>query len=462
MLPLAVYLAKSGAAVYGSDRSYDQGTSPDKFAALEATGIRLFPQDGSGISETTDFLVVSSAVEDHVPDVRAAKSNEIPIIKRGELLAQLFNDAKTSIAVAGTSGKSTVTGMIATILAEVGEDPTMINGGRLRNFIEESGLFFSSFRCGRSDLFVAEMDESDGSIAHYTPSYAVLNNIALDHKSMDELNVLFGDYVERATEAVIVNADDTHVHGLMGARSAKHIVRFSLEDRGADLFANGLSFKADGVDFMLHIKGEDTSYPVSLYVPGRHNVSNALAALSVVSQMGLDMGNCIQGLQAFRGVHRRLELVGSAHGVTVIDDFAHNPDKIAASLETLKSFEGRLHVIYQQHGYRALQMLRHELADAFVEGLGQDDKLIMPDVYYAGGTVAREVTAEDFVSDLKERGVDAVHIENRDGILDAVLSEAKSGDRIVVMGARDDTLHDFAKQILQGIENSHGCAVVNS
>jgi UDP-N-acetylmuramate--alanine ligase len=189
MLPLALILKAKGFEVSGSDRSHDQGRTPEKFAFLRARGIALFPQDGSGIKGPEQTIVTSTAVEPEVPDVKAAFSAGAPLMTRAELLAQLFNAAPLSIGVAGTSGKSTTTGMIGWILSVAGRDPTIMNGAVMRNLVTPE-LPFASAAVGVGDAFVSEVDESDGSIAHYVPKIAVVNNIAFDHKPLDELRAL--------------------------------------------------------------------------------------------------------------------------------------------------------------------------------------------------------------------------------------------------------------------------------
>lgn len=452
MMPLAACLVASGHAVRGSDRSRDQGRSPEKFAALECRGIALYPQDGSGVLADTDILVVSSAVEDTIPDVRAAQEAGIPIIMRGVLLAELFNGAAVRVAVAGTSGKSTVTGMAGTLLAEAGRDPTVVNGGIIRNFMRgDSADYFANLRTGKSGVFVAEMDESDGSIAHYMPTVAVLNNIAPDHKPMAELRALFGAYLARTKGALVLNFDDPEVRGMARAFPEGSVYSYGIESQDARLRAEDINLRPDGADFVLVFR-EGGKHPVKLHVPGRHNVLNALAALGAVIAAGVDPARAADGLSAFKGIHRRMEVVGvSASGITVIDDFGHNPDKVAASLRALKDFPGRVIVFYQQHGFKPLERMRKEFGEAFAAHLGPEDLVLLPDVYYAGGTVERTVTAEDFAQDLRALGLNALWKPTRPALLAVITEQAQPGDRVVIMGARDDTLSDYARDVLAAL-----------
>lgn len=445
-MPLAVLLKRRGHVVLGSDRSFDQGKTPDKAAALKGIGITLFPQDGSGVSKAVNVLVVSTAVEEKISDVKAAIDLHLDIIKRGALLAECFNAADQKIAIAGTSGKSTVTGMIGTVLTSLNLDPTVVNGGEIVNFRQSDQDRFSSIRHGASNIFVAEMDESDASIEHYAPTISVLNNIALDHKTIKELEQLFGDYVERTTKAIVANFGQPRVKKLCEERATKRVISFAIEDDTVDIRATDLTPKPSGIEFTVHYQGQ--GYLVELNVPGRHNVENALACLGACVAADVDILQAVKKLSDFKGIHRRMEFIGEKSGITVLDDFAHNPDKISASLQTLKSFDGRLIVMFQPHGFGPLRLMGKEIIEAFSSHLDEGDVLAMPEVYYAGGTVDRSVTAKDIIDLSKEAGVNAYWFETRDQIPTFIKEIAKEGDRIVIMGARDDTLNVFAKDLL--------------
>src|SRR5262245_43455194 len=224
MLPLALILRDKGFEVEGSDRSLDQGRTAQKFEFLRARGIQLYPQDGSGVRNAEQIVVASAAVETTVPDIVAARRVGARVMTRAELLAQLFNAAPLSIGVAGTSGKSTTTGMIGWLLHDLGKEPTIMNGAVMKNFITADSPFASSV-VGKGDIFISEVDESDGSIAQFSPKIAVLNNIALDHKSMDELRLLFRDFVAKASAAVL-NLDNAETAALAGVTQS---TTYSLE-----------------------------------------------------------------------------------------------------------------------------------------------------------------------------------------------------------------------------------------
>jgi UDP-N-acetylmuramate--alanine ligase len=433
MLPLAMILRAQGVAVEGSDRALDQGRTAPKFDYLRAEGIRLFAQDGSGVTRPEQIVVASAAVEDTVPDIQSAKRVGAPVVLRATLLAELFNAAPVSIGVAGTSGKSTTTAMIGWILSATGRDPTVMNGAVMSNFVTPDRPFASAL-VGKSGLFVSEVDESDGSIAGYAPKIAVVSNIALDHKSMDELRALFGGFVAKAGTAVL-NLDNAETAALMRPGA----VGYSLKD------VRDVTPAPDGIAFTLQ------DVRVRLRVPGRHNIANALAALAAAQAVGVPLKDAAAALGAFKGVRRRLEVVGRANGITVIDDFAHNPDKIAATLATLHDFPGRLLVMFQPHGFSPLAKMKAEFVDGFAQGLGPDDVLIMPEPVYFGGTVDRSVSSIDIVKGVEARGRSAYVFSDRDACGAKLLELARPGDRIVVMGARDDTLTQFAQGLLKAL-----------
>lgn len=442
MMPLAMILRAKGKTVAGSDRGLDQGRVAAKFDALRRAGIALFRQDGSGVTTPDQMVIASAAVEESVPDIVAANRLGCPRRTRAQMLAELFNAAPLPIGVAGTSGKSTVTGMIAYILHTLGRDPTAMNGAVMKNFVAPDAPFASAL-VGRGDAFVSEVDESDGSIALYRPRIAVLNNVSLDHKGLDELRVLFSGFAGHATR-VVANAGDPETAALLAG--LPNVTTFAVEGE-ADLVAEALIPEPFAIGF--HLVVGAIRLPVHLSVPGRHNVSNALAAIGACVAAGVPIEDAARTIQGFTGLRRRFDLVGTAGGVSVIDDFGHNPDKIAATLDTLHAFPGRLLVLFQPHGYGPLKMMGDELIRTFAERLAPDDLLVLPDPVYFGGTVTRDVGSGDIVAGIRAAGRDAHHIADRAAAADRLIAEAKAGDRIVVMGARDDTLSLLAADMVE-------------
>lgn len=448
MLPLAQILKGRGAQVGGSDRSRDQGRTPEKFAALERDGFQLFPQDGSGIASPDQVVVASAAVEDSVPEIARASELGCLRLTRAQLNSILFNTSGAGIAVAGTSGKSTVTGMLGWILHAAGRAPTIMNGAVMKNFVAPEHPMASAVVGGQS-LYVSEVDESDGSIALYRPAVGVLLNVSLDHMGMDELRALFADYLGRSRIAVI-NADDAEALALL--RFAKQALTFAIDEPRAQIgIVPGSVAEGPTQQAALVIDRHDGSeHPLRLPVPGRHNLSNALAAIAGAAATGVPVGAAVAALADYKGLARRFEIVGtSGSGVTVIDDFGHNPEKCAATLRTLKAHPGRVLAFFQPHGYGPLRQMGAELAETFARELGPGDRTIFCDPVYFGGTTDRSVGSERIVELIRQHGGNAEHIADRDAAGRQLVELAQPGDRIVIMGARDDTLSSFAADVLK-------------
>ncbi|MEO6226094.1 MAG: Mur ligase family protein [Sphingomicrobium sp.] len=447
MLPLASIVRAAGSRVAGSDRSLDAGRTPQKFDYLRSLGIQLFPQDGSGLQPGMT-LITSAAVEETVPDVVRARELHLAHLTRPQFLAQLLNDARRSVAVGGTSGKSTVTGMVGWILHACHRQPTVMNGAVMKNFVTPSAPFASAL-VGDPELFVSEVDESDGSITLYRPEIAVLTNISRDHKEMAELRGLFAGFLQ-ASRKPVLNLDDPETRALSEAIPADKLVSYGLDSPGADFMGKALELQSGGVSFAVEAGGE--RHDVRLQVPGRHNASNALAAIAAAHAVGVRIEDAIAAIARFEGLKRRLETVGTAAEVTVIDDFAHNPDKIDATLATLRAQPGRVLLMFQPHGFGPLAKMGEELAASLAGGMAPDDRLYLPDPVYQGGTTERARGSDWLAQQVRDLGRPADHLPERSAIGDALLSEARPGDRILIMGARDDTLIDFARELLERLE----------
>jgi len=447
MLPLALIMKGLGYAVEGSDRALDQGRLGAKFDYLARQGIRLHPQDGSGIRSTNQILVTSAAVEDTIPDVGAARRLGLTEARRANLLAALFNQSPLSIAVGGTSGKSTTTAMAGWILHVCGKAPTIMNGAVMKNFADSANPFVSS-TTGDGNAFVSEVDESDGSIALYRPSVAIVTNISLDHKPLPELRALFGNFIACAGTAIL-NMDDEET-AMLAVRST-HPRTFSIHSADADFSARDIELAPVSTSFTIFQRATGQGARCDLQLPGRHNVSNAVAAVAAAVAAGITLADACAALASFTGIKRRFELVGMRNGITVIDDFAHNPDKIAATLETLHAFPGRVLILFQPHGYGPLRLMGKELAATFAAHMRADDLLVMPDPAYYGGTTNRDVSSSDIVRAIAAQGRHAIYQELRKDCIPVITSHARAGDRIVIMGARDDTLSEFAADVLAAL-----------
>jgi len=446
MTPLALIIRARGGLVEGSDRALDQGRNAKRFDFLRARGVLLHPQDGSGVTRASQILVTSAAVEETVADVQAARRIGAAVTTRARLLAELFNSAALGVGVAGTSGKSTTVGMLGWILHRAGRSPTIMNGADMKNFVD-AGSPFASARIGEGEVFVSELDESDGSIALFEPRVAVVNNISLDHKSLNELRALFRGFIGKA-QTVVLNLDNTETGALLAGVKPGQAITYGLNFAQAHLLASRPVQSPVGIGFQVKARETGEVVDVNLKVPGLHNVANALAALSAAKACGVPLAVAAAHLGEFSGIRRRLEVVGTVNEITVVDDFAHNPDKISATINTLHAFPGRLLLMFQPHGYGPVRLMRDALVDCFARGMRDEDVLVMPEPVYFGGTVDRSVGSDDIVRDIQRCGRKAFAFPDRGACGDMLVRLARRGDRIVVMGARDDSLTQFAYELI--------------
>ena len=433
MSALAQYQAMRGGRVSGSDRGFDRGERPEARAQLERLGITILPQDGSGAAGDCGAVVLSTAVEETVADVAAAKQLGRPLVHRSELLAHWVAESR-AIAVAGTSGKSTTVAMAFELLRGAGRDPSVITGGDLLA-LQASGLWGNAW-AGASDLLVVEADESDGSLVRYAPAFTVLLNLSRDHKTESEVLGMFATLVGRTRERLIVNADDARL-----APFAPAALTFGLE-APATIRATELVLEPR----VSHFRVEGIAF--SLPAPGRHNIENALAAIAVARALDVPLADLVPALAAFRGVGRRFQSLGEARGVEVVDDFAHNPAKVEAAMAAARLRGARVLAIFQPHGYGPTRFLREDFVDTFSRVLAPPDRLWMLEVFYAGGTALRDFSAADIVAEIADQGRAATFAPSREWLVEAVAAEARPGDVVLVMGARDPSLTALAGAIL--------------
>lgn len=436
MSALAQFQTMSGGVVSGSDRGFDQGGGAELRERLERLGIVLHPQDGSGVQGDCAALALSTAVEAEVPDYAAARARGLPVVHRSELLAH-FVDRHRAIAVAGTSGKSSVVAMIFEILRGAGRHPSVITGGELLA-LQREGLVGNAYKDTASNLLVVEADESDGSLVRYHPAIGLVLNLQKDHKEMDEVAGMFARFREHAREGFVMGEDDNlesyranaDVFGF-GPRATVRAERLALEPGGS-------RFEVQGV-------------PFELPAPGRHNVLNALAAIAACRRGGVELAEMAVALAGYAGVARRFQRVGEVDRIEVVDDFAHNPAKLRAAIATAQARATRVLAIYQPHGYGPTRFLRPDLVAAFAEALRQEDRLWMLEVFYAGGSARRDFSAADLVAEIASRGRTAAFSPTRPELVQAVAEEARPGDLVLVMGARDSSLSELARAILEAL-----------
>lgn len=434
MSAIAQYLKGIGKEVSGSDRFFKDGEPNDIKGKLEAEGIPCFPQNGQGITESTDMVVVSTAVEDTVEEVQKAKELNIPIIKRSELLA-LIAASKRTIAVGGTSGKSTTSAMLFDILEFAGLHPSIISGAGLVSIIKKGKI--GNAKVGTGDWLVIEADESDGSIVQYKPEIGLLLNVEKDHKEMYVLMEVFTVF-KNNSQKFIVNQSHPQTQKL----SQDITQDFSLNgNTDAGYIATG--FKQEGLTISFKIN--DTEFSMNLV--GRHNMENALAATAVAAQLGVDLKTCSAALKNYEGIYRRHQVLGNRKGIWLIDDFAHNPVKCAAAIQACQPIAPKVIAWFQPHGYGPTKFLRNDFVEEIAKVLRAEDEIWMSEIFYAGGTAVKDISANDLINDLKEKGKNAFFVEKRDDLVSAIRSHLTANCVLLLMGARDPSLEQFAKQV---------------
>lgn len=432
MNPLARLLAAWGARVQGSDRSFDAGANAELAARLEAEGIRIVPHDGNGIVAGLERIVHSTAVEAGTPELVRARALGIPCQPRPALLAELLADARPGVAVSGTSGKSSVVGMLAWILRRAGIPATVLGGAALAGE-GTAGLFAAGPRGG---LLVAEACESDGTLVGYRPAIGLVHNISRDHGEVEEVARQFATFA-RQCACLLVNAGCPRA---LAACAGLPQRRYG-DGPGSDLALEAISEGPQRARGVLAAGGRELD--LDLPFPGRHTLENAAAALAVARELGLDLAAAAADLAAWPGVARRFETVAVTEGlVRVIDDYAHNGAKIAAAVRAAQAGSERVLCLFQPHGFGPARLLRPELAALLPALLRPQDAWLYLPIYYAGGTVARDISSRDLARDA---GVEAV--DDRRAALAWVAERVAPGDTVLIMGARDPTLPEFARAL---------------
>ena len=415
MSALAQALLDAGREVTGADRYIDAGGTSKALAALSAQGVRFFPEDGSGIAPDTEMAIVSSAIESDNPGIVRANRLLVPVKHRAEALAGLLSGRKL-LAVAGTCGKSTVTAMLGHILAGAGFDPVVVNGAAVPGW-DAGGRRVGSVRPGKGEWAVAEVDESDKSLMAFSPAAAVITNAAADHFGIDETQSLFDGFRARVSGPVVD-------------------------------FRAGAGYKdpeTSGWSGSFTFAGRRWTVPA----PGLHNIANAAAAVAAALAVGADPDAIEKSLAEFPGVDRRLERVGMHGDAFVIDDYAHNPDKLAAMWQTLAhSFPQGIAVAWRPHGYGPLRKMADALAAMFMRAVRPVDTLVLLDVYDAGGTADRSISTDDLFRRLSACAGRVVRARTAREAESALADAADRGaGALVTAGARDPDLPLMARRL---------------
>jgi len=430
MSALAQYLRFQGIAVSGSDRFHESEDTAALRQSLEGLGCAIVQQDGSGVNADTDIVCLSTAIENTNPDLAAAMNHNIPLIHRSDLLSAIISTRKT-IAVAGTSGKSTVTAMIFEFLTACGKSPSLISGASLRR-LEKQGLIGNAYS-GGSELLVVEADESDGTLVKYRPEASVILNVSKDHKSTDEIKALFETLAARSAWTAS-NADDPILASLPAT------VRFGKNGSGSwrpdrtELLPNAVRLSKDGIEYHLPL-------------PGDHNLENLCAALCACEHFGCEPTSLAEAVRSYEGVARRFSVIRTGKNVHVVDDFAHNPAKIAAVVRAARGLSKRIIAVYQPHGFGPTRFLKNEYIATFRTVFQQQDSLYLLPIYYAGGTAQKDISSTDIIQGLGPVAFKARAVHDRDELLSLLQSDAHPEDCVLLMGARDPSLPALVKNI---------------
>ena len=437
MSAIAQYLAGVQKNVSGSDRYFKAGEQNDTQEKLTAAGIHCFLQNGEGITAATDLVVVSTAIEDTVAEVQKARQLNIPILKRSEVLALIAKSKKT-IAIGGTSGKSTTSAMLFDILTAAGLQPGIISGAGLISIIKEGKI--GNAKVGKGEWLVIEADESDGSIIQYHPEVGLLLNIDKDHQEIEELMNIFDIFKKNTQQLFVVNKSNV----LAGKLSVNADNDFAT-DINSSAGYKAAAFVQNGLTISFNINGTD----FSLNTVGKLNMENALAATAVANQLGVDLKTCASALKSYEGIYRRHQVLGYRHGVWLIDDYAHNPVKCARSIEACQPIAGKVIAWFQPHGYGPTRFLRNDFVKEIAAVLRPQDEIWMSEIFYAGGTAIKDISAGDLINDLKALGKNAFFVNDRNNILNTARSHLTKDCVLLLMGARDPGLEKFGKEVLQ-------------
>lgn len=417
MSALAQALLDRGAIVSGSDRLLDKGDPVDALRRLRAQGAALHPQDGSGVTAGMTAVVVSTAIEADNADLSRAQALGVPVLHRAAALAEVVA-GKRLMAITGTCGKSTVTALTGWMLAGCGADPMVVNGAGIVGW--EGGNRIASVRRGAGTWAVIEADESDKSLMVFSPEHAVITNASADHFGIDETRQVFERFRRRVSGAII--------DGASGAEPA--------EPEGLRLAGWSGTFLLEGVRFEVPL-------------PGRHNAINAWQAARAARLTGAPLSQLAAALAVFAGVERRLQRVGPCRGAVVVDDYAHNPEKLAAAWSTLAGVFGRVCAVWRPHGYGPLRNMLDALADMFGMQCRPQDRLFVLPVYDMGGTADRRVRSEHLVERLARRRVPVRLVDSLEAAEAALAAEAAPGTALVTFGARDPGLPRLARRLVE-------------
>jgi UDP-N-acetylmuramate--alanine ligase len=440
MNPLARLMAARGHRVQGSDRAFDRGLMAETARLLARDGITLVPHDGSAVGAGLDRFVYSTAVEADTPEAARARACGLPMVARPALLAEVVNAGRPGVAISGTCGKSTVTGLAGWLLERAGCPATVLAGAPRVGEGIAGGLVV-----GAADgPVVAETCESDGTLVGYRPGWGLVHNVSRDHAELASLRAQFAAFAGQCGR-LWVNAGCPEAAAIGRAAGARTYGEAAGCDARLRVTATGPA-RARGV---LEVDGAALALDVPM--PGAHNVENAAAAALVALALGVPPAAVEAALPRFPGLARRFEVVGvTAGGVRVVDDYAHNAGKLRAALAAAQQGGDRVLAVFQPHGFGPARFMRADLAGLWPRVLRPRDRLCYAEIYYAGGTVARDVSSAALAADLPA-SLGCAAAPDHDAVVDWAAREARPGDTVLVMGARDPRLPALARRILAAV-----------
>jgi len=438
MSAIAQYLTGIGKNVSGSDRQFSNDNKDERRKKLEAENIRCFPQDTSGLNKKLELVVISTAIEPTVPEYKKAVELGIKIVMRSDLLAAISQTKKT-IAVSGTSGKSTVSAMVYHIFKETNNSPSLITGAGLVS-IQKQGKIGNAI-AGKGDYLIIEADESDGSLVKYKPEIGIILNIDKDHKELEELDDLFYTFSKNSNKLIVNNSQER----------SKKFSKNMTNDFG---YSEELGFKISNFEqngFHISFKINDVVFELNQI--GKHNAENVAAAVSACKLSGISIKDSAKALKTYEGIYRRHQVILQEDDLIIIDDYAHNPAKLSASIEACQFADYKLITWFQPHGFKPTKFLRDDFVKEISEALREEDEIWMSEIYYAGGTVSKDISAEDLINDIKANGKNAFYVKERNNFPEKIKIHLIKNTIILLTGARDPSLKKFSNYVKDNLNN---------
>lgn len=442
----------AGFEVSGSDRALNNPENIELFDKMRKQGIKIYPQDGSFIKEEkTNLIIYSTAIENDNPDFIAGK--EIEKKHRAKALSDLvvLIKNKTSVAVSGSCGKTSATAWIGEALFNMGLDPIVLNGGMINSFCDE--IYSGNFRPGNGEYFIYEADESDKSLVAFSPDYSVLLNIGTDHYSKEELVEVFEQFLRNTRTGAVIEEE---LFNMLSPESYSHLSVKIVSLTNSTYSKWKLVSYQGGLEQKAQLVCDNQPIQIKLPQFGIHNAANALCVAGIIALLepDIDLSTVFKAVESFKGVHRRFERKGKMpNGAEVIDDYAHNVEKIVSCIKTAQEItHGNIYAVFQPHGYGPFKFMREPLFPELEKCLRLEDKFILLGVFYAGGTSSFTPKSSEVSEEYSQKS----KVQNRYSYFDSrtsakefLLKNTSEADTVIIMGARDSSLALWSKELTQ-------------